>query len=132
MEVDTEAERKRKPNFSINEISLITVKVKVGKYHHQQVEIPNMGRNNERRECGGESKSYCSRSKRQVGESPLDRKQKQKEKQNRRNFVTSQKMASITSPLPWMKLFLLGNDIVGINDSFIFAVFPTIMVAHCL
>ena len=78
-----------------------------------------MGRNNERRECGGESKSYCSRSKRQVGESPLDRKQKQK--QNRRNFVTSQKMASITNPLPWMKLFLLGNDIVGINDSFIFA-----------
>ena len=30
-------------------------------------------------------------------------------------------MASITNPLPWMKLFLLGNDIVGINDSFIFA-----------
>ena len=91
-----------------------------------------MGRNNERRECGGESKSYCSRSKRQVGESPLDRKQKQKEKQNRRNFVTSQKMASITSPLPWMKLFLLGNDIVGINDSFIFALcsLPLILWLH--
>ena len=33
-----------------------------------------MERNSERRECGGESKSCCSRSKRQVGESPLDRK----------------------------------------------------------
>ena len=58
-----------------------------------------MGRNSERRECGGESKSCCSRSKRQVGESPLDRKKKQKQKQNRRNFVSSQKMASITKPL---------------------------------
>ena len=58
-----------------------------------------MGRNSERRECGGESKSCCSRSKRQVGESPLDRKKKQKQKQNRRNFVSSQKMASITNPL---------------------------------
>ena len=58
-----------------------------------------MGRNSERRECGGESKSSCSRSKRQVGESPLDRKKKQKQKQNRRNFVSSQKMASITNPL---------------------------------
>ena len=54
-----------------------------------------MGRNNATRECGGESKSYCSRSKRQVGESPLDRKQKQ----NRRNFVTSQKMAFHHQPL---------------------------------
>ena len=58
-----------------------------------------MGRNSERRECGGESKSCCSRSKRQVGESALDRKKKQKQKQNRRNFVSSQKMASITKPL---------------------------------
>ena len=59
-----------------------------------------MGRISERRECGGESKSCCSRSKRQVGESALDRKKKkQKQKQNRRNFVSSQKMASITKPL---------------------------------
>ena len=39
-----------------------------------------MGRNSERRECGGESKSCCSRSKRQVGESALDRKKKTKTK----------------------------------------------------
>ena len=46
-----------------------------------------MGRNNETRECGGESKSYCSRSKRQVGESPLDRKKETKTKQKERcNF----------------------------------------------
>ena len=72
-----------------------------------------MGRDSERRECGGESKSCCSRSKRQVGESPLDRKKQTK--QNRRYFVSSQKMASITNPLPWMKIFLLGNHIVSIN-----------------
>ena len=39
-----------------------------------------MGRISERRECGGESKSCCSRSKRQVGESALDRKKKNKNK----------------------------------------------------
>ena len=41
-------------------------------------------------------------------------------------------MASITNPLPWMKLFLLGNDIVGINDSFIFPLcsLPLILWLH--
>ena len=47
--------------------------------------------------------------------------EKKTNKQNRRNVVTSPKMASITNPLPWMNIFLLGNNIVSINDSFIFA-----------
>ena len=48
---------------------------------NKQKKKTNMGRNNERRECGGESKSFCSRSKGQVGESPFDTKTKRKQKE---------------------------------------------------
>ena len=67
-----------------------------------------MGRNNERREHGGGTVQEVK----DKWENLHSTEKKKAKKQNRRNFVTSQKMASITNPSPWTKMFLPGNHIV--------------------